>query len=115
MHASPPRTASSRRFAWLLWFGLLLPVAQLAAASHALSHTGDLIGNPVDGKQAAHASHCDLCLSAAAIAGGAPLGTAPLFVQPRLRHAAPEQPFAELAPAPLALAYLSRAPPPASS
>ena len=52
---------------WLLWLALLLPIAQAMAGVHALSHVGD---NRDDG--IAHLVHCDLCLTAADLAGGAP-------------------------------------------
>jgi hypothetical protein len=114
MYASPPRSALSRRFVWLLWLGLLLPMAQVAAACHALSHTSDIVNGQAEGKQAPHASHCDLCLSAAAIAGGAPPGATPVFAQPALGHAPPGQAFADVWLAQPVRAYLSRAPPHAS-
>lgn len=53
---------------WLLWLALILPIAQAMAGVHALSHvTGE---RPDDG--IAHLVHCDLCLTAADLAGGAP-------------------------------------------
>jgi hypothetical protein len=52
---------------WLLWLALLLPIAQAMAGVHALSHMGD---RQDDGL--AHLVHCDLCLTAAHLAGGAP-------------------------------------------
>jgi hypothetical protein len=114
MHASPLRHALPRRFTWLLWLGLLLPAAQVAAACHALSHTSDIVSGPADGKQAPHASHCDLCLAAAAIAGGAPLGATPVFVHPPLRHTMPQERVADVWLALPVRAYRSRAPPVAS-
>jgi hypothetical protein len=114
MHASSLRTTLPRRFAWLLWLGLLLPVAQVAAACHALSHTSDIVSGQADGKQAPHASHCDLCLSAAAIAGGALPGAIPAFVHPSLRHSIPQERVADVWPALPLRAYRSRAPPLAS-
>jgi hypothetical protein len=114
MRASPPRSAPLRRFTWLLWLGLLLPVAQVAAACHVLSHTGDIVSGQADGKQVPHAGHCDLCLAAAAIAGAAPLSTPSVLAPPLLEHALASQGFDELWRAPPVLAYLSRAPPLAS-
>ena len=52
---------------WLLWLALLLPVAQAMAGVHALSHVGDRQDDGV-----AHLVHCDLCLTAADLASGAP-------------------------------------------
>ena len=104
-----------RRFAWLLWLALLLPVAQAAAACHALSHVGGSTHSESDGKQAPHGGHCDLCLAAAAIAGGAPVAAPPAFVLPALHHAVPQERFASVLLALPTRAYLSRAPPLASS
>ncbi len=120
MARSPMRSPSfrlimPRRFGWLLWLALLLPVAQAAAACHALSHVGDSSRNESDGKQAPHGSHCDLCLAAAAIAGGAPFAAPPAFVPPALQHALPQERFTGLLWALPTRAYLSRAPPLASS
>lgn len=53
---------------WLLWLALLLPVAQAMAAAHALSH---LDGSRQD-DGISHLVHCDLCLTAADLASGAP-------------------------------------------
>lgn len=53
---------------WLFWLALMLPLAQAAAGVHALSHvTGERTGDGI-----AHLVHCDLCLAAADLAGGAP-------------------------------------------
>lgn len=103
-----------RRFAWLLWLGLLLPVAQAAAMCHAVSHLRGAISGEADEKGTPHASHCDLCLTAASIAGGALISETPVFSPPTLRHRAP---VARLAGGWLARpirAYRSRAPPFAS-
>ena len=52
---------------WLLWLALLLPVAQAFADVHALSHLDDSQDHGL-----AHPVDCDLCLTAAHLAGGAP-------------------------------------------
>lgn len=114
MHTLPLRHAFPRRFAWLLWLGLVLPAAQVAAACHALSHTSEIISGQTDGKQAPHAGHCDLCLAAAAIAGGALLGATPVFVAPSLRHSIPQERVSDVWLALPVRAYRSRAPPVAS-
>ena len=82
-----PRSAlsSRRRFWWLLWLVLLLPIAQTAATLHVLSHAmldlaGD--GSAIDGKPAIDHAHCELCLTAAALNGAAPPAAAPCL--PRL-------------------------------
>ncbi len=53
---------------WLLWLAFLLPIAQAMAGVHALSHLSGERRN--DG--ITHLVHCDLCLTAANLAGGAP-------------------------------------------
>jgi hypothetical protein len=110
LHSLWPR----RRFAWLLWLGLLLPVAQAAAMCHAVSHLRGAISGEADDKGAPHASHCDLCLTAASLAGGALIGTPSVFSPPRLRHQAPLASLASGWLAPPIRAYRSRAPPFAS-
>jgi hypothetical protein len=114
MAASHPRPVPPRRFAWLLWLGLLLPVAQAAAACHALAHVRGVANDESDDRQAPPAGHCDLCLAAAAISGSAPPAEPPAVLPAAIRH---ELPPAGLAVGWLALpvrAYLSRAPPGAS-
>jgi hypothetical protein len=112
MHSRPLRFVSPRRFGWLLWFALLLPVAQAAAACHAFSHLRDApTSEPDKGKQAAQPSHCDRCLMAAAIGGGAPLADAQSFTHPALRHDLPQADGSDVWLAPPVRAYRSRAPP----
>jgi hypothetical protein len=90
------------------------PVAQVAAAAHALSHVRGAISGEADDKSAPHASHCDLCLTAAAIAGGAAISEPPVFTPPAVRHEAPRTFAVEAWRAVPVRAYLSRAPPLAS-
>ena len=108
------RTVSQRRFTWLLWLAMLLPVAQLAASWHVLSHVGSEAGGEAAGKQAAHPTHCDLCLTAAAIAGGALVASLPALLHPAVRHLAPSIAFVGVWLASPVRAYRSRAPPVAS-
>jgi hypothetical protein len=114
-----PMRASSFRFsrrclAWLLWIGLLLPVAQVAAAAHALSHASQEASRNGDGTQAAAQAHCDLCLIGAAIGAAAPLAERPTLTTVTVSRPAPQAASAELPPAVPVLAYRSRAPPDAS-
>ena len=109
--------APKHRLSWLLWLALLLPLAQAAAAWHAVSHTavGSVPGSAEraasDHKQALHAVHCDLCLTAAALGGGALPSAQQWLVHPAARHQAPQalpgSPWLPL----LTRAYHSRAPP----
>lgn len=100
-----------RHLMWLLWLVLLLPVAQVAASWHVLSHVNSQPLPENDNRQAIHHAQCDLCLSAAALVSGAP---------PVSEAAAPTSPAlhqAVLTVAPTVLwrlatpAYHSRAPP----
>lgn len=102
------------RFAWLLWFALLLPLAQAAANWHALSHWGDQRIAWAGDQQTGGSEPCDLCLTAAPLAGGG-AAAAPLQV------ARSELPYSIAVlhaggawPAPLRALYESRAPPFAS-
>jgi hypothetical protein len=101
-----------RHLAWLLWLVLLLPVAQVAATSHLLSHTGEAISAAADHKAANHALHCDFCVTAGAIAGGALAPDVPsLALPPAAPSEAPQPAFENLRENILALAYQGRAPP----
>jgi hypothetical protein len=114
MHALRSRILGRRHVAWLLWLAFLLPLAQTAAAWHALSHTSaELAGESQDGK-ALHASHCDLCLTGAAVTGGALPGHAPALPVDATSQAAPSAAPAGVASTAPAHDYLSRAPPFAS-
>jgi hypothetical protein len=113
MRASPFRF-SRRCLAWLLWIGLLLPVAQVAAAAHALSHASQEASRNGDGAQAAAQAHCDLCLIGAAIGGAAPSTEAPTLLTVTVSQPAVQTAAVELPPAVPELAYRSRAPPDAS-
>lgn len=52
---------------WLFWLALILPIAQAMAGVHALSHIDDRQEDGI-----VHLVDCDLCLTAAHLAGGAP-------------------------------------------
>lgn len=100
---------------WLVWLALLLPLAQSAAAWHAYSHAATAVaGTPDDGGAAAHATHCDLCLTAAAAGGPGLPGAAPaLAPDADASHRRPDTPTSAL-PARRLAAYRSRAPPSSS-
>ncbi len=114
MRAATPRQRPQRHLAWLLWLALLLPLAQTAAAWHAVQHQASDATRPVDGKSALHLTYCDLCLAGAAINAGAPpsvpLGV-PVVAAPQ---PLPAPLGVALRAAALPAAYLSRAPPSAS-
>lgn len=116
MSSTAPRSVTSRRFAWLLWLALLLPIAQVAAAGHALTHLGNPTGSSsssdLEGKKAlAQPDGCGLCIVAAAMGAGALPGTPPTWPHMAAAHEQAQCPLPTFAPGPLARAYLSRAPP----
>lgn len=107
----PDRPIAHLRFSWLLWLALLVPTAQLAATWHVQSHWGAEQTTTPDGKHALAGDHCDLCLTAAAVTGGAATST-PLPVALPLAPRAGLQSGASLTwAAAVSLAYESRAPP----
>jgi hypothetical protein len=111
MHALRRKTFSQRHLAWLLCLVLLLPMAQTAATWHLLSHAQWDPADAGTGKQANHLGQCDLCLSAAALIGGAPLVSSPHRPQDGVFHevhGADLRGIVWLATTP---AYNSRAPP----
>ncbi|WP_218510340.1 hypothetical protein [Variovorax sp. dw_308] len=105
-------TRPPRHLAWLLWLVLLLPVAQVAATSHLLSHAGEALAAAADQKAATHVLQCDLCATAGAIAGGALAASPPsLALPPAAPVETPRPAFDNLRENLLALAYQGRAPP----
>lgn len=113
MKFAPSRSISRPRLAWLVWFALLFPVAQAAAAVHGISHVARDASRTPDGGFA-HQAHCDLCLTAASINGGAPLAEVVAPVVPMIRHELPKMAAATEWSVPSAHPYRSRAPPFAS-
>jgi hypothetical protein len=118
---------------WLICLALVLPVAQVAAIAHTLSHVGHASGSSSGSASvsgvvsdagddasadsagpAAHKVHCDLCVAAAAVSGGAPIVEAARWWQDEAVHvvrvvvSAPAREVASPRP------YQSRAPPLAS-
>ncbi len=112
MPASTHTSRLHRGLSWLFWLALLLPVAQSASAWHGYSHGRTQTASEREqDKQAPHSAQCDLCLSAAALSGGALMGRPPSFAAIAARHALPQPATASVWQALPALAYLSRAPP----
>ena len=111
-----PRHLHLRRhgLAWLLWLALMaLPLAQVAAHWHGLSHAGAAAAAGTDSpdKQVAHLAHCDLCLGAAALGTGATAGQTGLARHAALHHQVPDAGHTSIWLAPAPRAYRSRAPP----
>jgi len=105
------RIVTPRRFIWLLWLALLLPVGQVAAAWHVLSHTGAETSSEGDGDKGLHPIHCDLCLTAAVIGGGGLPGESPSLPRLAASHELPQAAASGVWLAPPVRAYRSRAPP----
>ena len=105
------RLISQRHFAWLLCLVLLLPIAQTVASWHLLSHANSGQVDEGDSGKAIHQAHCDLCLSAAALMGGAPLASSPDLRQLKAFHEAAVADSGGIAVSAPLLAYDSRAPP----
>jgi hypothetical protein len=99
----------NRRLLWSLLLALLLPLAQVAAAAHELSHVQ--ASAAAGSKSAPVAAHCDLCVVAATIGGGGAPSTAPTIALAHVESAAPlsREPAARAAE-PFD-AFSSRAPP----
>jgi hypothetical protein len=111
MHARRFQSLVWRHPGWLLWLALLLPLAQSAATWHVLSHSVAAQVEDNSGPKAIGQDPCDLCLSAAAVLGGATrLATSPWFLAGGLIQAPFGAPPERPAPAP-AHVYQSRAPP----
>lgn len=96
---------------WLFWLALLLPMAQSGALWHGFSHAVVDAGSQNRDPSGLHAAHCDLCLSAAAVIGGAlpgaPQAWTPLAAQHQLRWVAVDSVWLVVT----TTGYLSRAPP----
>ena len=71
MHLRISTSFTHLRLAWLLGLLLLLPLAQAAATWHLLSHVNAAPATSSQRDPAIHEDHCNLCLTAAAIVGGA--------------------------------------------
>ncbi len=109
-----PMRGPWRSVAWLLWFALLLPVAQAAALWHGVSHAGSpgaVVGSGDAAKHGVGQAPCDACLAAAAVIGGAaPAARLPVAAVPPRQPAPTLSGVAWLLTAAPA-AYRSRAPP----
>jgi hypothetical protein len=107
--SNSPRALRVARTA-LLWLALVLALAQTVAIAHAYTHVPGDTGTQSGSKHPGGLAHCDACIAAVALAGGAPPPVPLLFAAPaqQLPHVA--------APAAHSLApqqrpYAIRAPP----
>ena len=103
-----------RRFAWLLWLAMLLPLAQAVAGWHAQAHWNSERAGRFDEQHGAPGKLCDICVIAAAVTGGAAAASAAPIPQPATQHAPPTAHADGTWHAPVLAAYQSRAPPTAS-
>jgi hypothetical protein len=111
MHTTRLNTFTHRHLVWLLWLVLLLPIAQTAATWHVLSHLHSAQAEEDNRRQATPLDHCDLCLSAAALIGGAPLVSSTHLPEASALHEAPLVQRRGIVLTAPARAYESRAPP----
>lgn len=111
MSALRPVPFLQRHMAWLVWFAMLLPMAQTAAAWHGVSHATALVAGAADPIDAPHTTPCELCLAGATVAAGAALAAWPAVLAVVAAHELPTLAFASVCAAAPALAYRSRAPP----
>lgn len=86
-------------------------MGQTAATWHVLSHVHSSQAAEDDGQQGIHQDHCDLCLSAATLIGGAPLAYVPDAHQASGHVEVPLVTRHGLFSTTLTRAYNSRAPP----
>jgi len=110
MRASSSRSVPQRRLMWLLWAACLLPIAQTAATWHALSLARADRADVRD-TQLLHHTHCDFCLTAAALSGGVLPGQPPSPPRHVGHHEAPQAIASDIRFALAVWVYRSRAPP----
>ena len=111
MRSALLRSALRRHLGWLLGLALLLPAAQLASVWHGYAHDRSEESAQHERKQAPGATHCALCLAAAAVAGGALAGPSPSPALRSSRHEPPRPAAQRIRRALATPAYRSRAPP----
>lgn len=105
------RRFTQRLLGCLLWLALLLPLAQVAASWHEVSHLAQDGAAGGQERSALHLGHCELCLNAAAVHAAGPLAQPLVWRGPAQHHALPPAPRRVPMATALALAYRSRAPP----
>jgi len=98
-----------------VWWVLLLPLVQLIASAHLISHVNVTVPADDDSRAALHLSQCDLCPIASAALGGAP-PVEPVTLRPLILEASLcVQPLIAWVLQAADQPYLSRAPPVFSS
>lgn len=94
----------------LLCAAWLLPVAQLGAELHAISHLGVARSSQPADAQTAHGSSCETCLGFSALGSGVTAVSAPHLIWPPTAISMAAAPLPPLSSA-FRPAYSSRAPP----
>ena len=100
-----------RHLGWLLWLALLLPLAQAAAAAHAIGHLQENSQRegPDSGAPTTHV--CEICTVASALGAGALPAIPPAFVLVAPAALPAAEPVCSLAVAAPPRHFLARAPP----
>jgi hypothetical protein len=98
-----------RHLCWIFLFALLLPLAQLAAAAHEVSHVRPAL--EMGSKSGLQGGHCDMCALAAQVDGGAAASSPPKLPLPAPRQSTPEWTVADRLCAGTIVPFDSRAPP----
>lgn len=99
---------TARRLLWTFLLALLLPLAQVAAAAHEVSHVK--AATEAGSKAGIHGGHCEMCALAANIVGGGAAASPPVIPAAIATHVGPLGTEGRLSAAPTH-AFLSRAPP----
>jgi hypothetical protein len=97
----------TRRLLLALFLALVLPLAQVAAAAHELSHVRTA---PRD-QSAPATSHCDLCVMGAAVTGGGAATHSPVVLHAPAPQPQPAWTAVGSLATPRPSPFLSRAPP----
>jgi hypothetical protein len=111
MDSTSRRSSFRHSVAWLFWLALLVPLAQSVATVHGYSHVRTEASDHRDSDQAPQANHCDLCLTAAALAGGGLLAGESKLLLAAGPESVPREVAASVWQGLPTLGYLSRAPP----
>jgi hypothetical protein len=96
---------------WLIWLAIVLPLVQAGSTWHGYSHWPQQSSRDGEDRQTPHPVHCELCLTAADLSGGALPSLPPSLLTQPTRRELPRPVGSSVWLAPTALAYLSRAPP----
>ncbi|MBG9389220.1 hypothetical protein [Caenimonas aquaedulcis] len=113
MTATNALSRNPRRYAWVLWLALLVPMAQLAAAVHVQSHWSKDAASSLEHK-ATPADACGQCVAVASIAAGGVVTAAAIATLAPAHFALLSWAVAPVLSADPFAGYRSRAPPAAA-